>query len=183
MISPHRSRLLITGALVGISLAQLAFSQTNRQGGQGATEPVPTAAGAAGPLIQSLSLVPAPVSLELCDGAFELNEKTAVMATPGTETEAECLASALRIPTGLPLPVSNQKAQSACIVLELDKSLEAKLGTEGYQLSVEPAGVVIRAAANAGLFYGGITFRQLLPPEIFGKSAAANVCWACQASN
>ncbi|MCC6124812.1 MAG: family 20 glycosylhydrolase [Pirellulales bacterium] len=124
-----------------------------------------------------VSLVPAPAALKFREGSFELNAKTFIAASPGTEAEAERLAAALRVSTGLPLPVKQEKAAADCIALELDKPLEATLGLEGYRLSVAPSGVAIQAAGEAGLFYGGITFRQLLPPEAFGKSAAKDVAW------
>lgn len=116
--------------------------------------------------VSPISLVPKPANVEVTKGTFELTSNTVVTAGALAESEAHMLAAALRLPTGLPLPVGTNTSARA-IALHLDRALEPKLGSEGYHLSVTPTGVVIRAAADAGLFYGGMTFRQLLPPTAF----------------
>ena len=112
---------------------------------------------------EGVSLVPRPVKLELVSGVFELNGQTTLAASSDAEAEARKLAARLRITTGLALPVTGSQHRSNAIVLELDRSLEPRLGAEGYRLSVKPGRVIIRAGSEAGLFYGGVTFRQLLP--------------------
>ena len=47
-----------------------------------------------------------------------------------------------------------------------DASLEESLGEEGYQLKISEEGVILKAASNAGLFYGIQTLRQMFPAEI-----------------
>jgi hexosaminidase len=131
----------------------------------------PPSASPAGP--NEIALIPMPLSLEMRSGDFELTSQTVIVAQAGAESEAERLASPLRAPTGFALPVRQTPRGDNCIVLELDRALEPRLGREGYRLSVTPTQVVIRAAGEAGLFYGGVTFRQLLPPDIFSASAAA----------
>jgi hexosaminidase len=51
------------------------------------------------------------------------------------------------------------------------------LGTEGYELTVAPDSVVIRAPATAGVFYGVQSLLQLLPPQAFSALPATNVVW------
>jgi hexosaminidase len=120
-----------------------------------------------------VNIVPSPTSAVLGQGEFNLTEHTAIVAGPGTESEAERLAEALRSPTGYALPVKNE-GDANCIVLQLDNALEAKLGGEGYRLVVTPDRVVIQAAAPAGLFYGGVTLRQLLPADIFSAKRVSS---------
>ncbi|MFA6564241.1 MAG: beta-N-acetylhexosaminidase [Verrucomicrobiia bacterium] len=113
------------------------------------------------------ALIPAPAKMVVAEGTFRLTRETSICANVGAEAEARKLIAALRAPTGLPLPVKASEPKPGAIVLELDRSLESQLGAEGYRLSVTPAHVTIRAAAEAGLFYGGVTFRQLLPAQAF----------------
>jgi len=113
------------------------------------------------------ALVPAPVKMTVAEGTFRLGQETSICAGPDAEAEARKLAAALRTPAGLPLPVKAGEPKPGAIVLQLDRSLESQLGAEGYRLSVTPARVTVRAATETGLFYGGVSFRQLLPPQVF----------------
>jgi len=113
------------------------------------------------------ALIPKPVKLQVNKGVFELDSKTTIVAGTGAEAEAQVLAEYLRKPTGFKLPVSMGAPRKHSIALVLDGSIRAvDLNWEGYFLSVTPNGVLIRAATPAGLFYGGQTLRQLLPPQI-----------------
>ncbi len=119
------------------------------------------------------ALVPAPAKMTVAEGTFRLGRETSICARAGAEAEARKLAAALRTPTGLPLPVKAGEPKPGAVVLKLDRSLEPQLGAEGYRLSVTPARVTICAAAETGLFYGGVTLRQLLPPEVFATKRVA----------
>jgi len=119
---------------------------------------------------QVFGLVPLPMSLKPGEGRFELTGRTVVVARAGARAEAQRLAAELRTPTGFKLPVTDDRQAADCIVLELDPKLEPSLGPEGYRLSVAPRRIEIRAASDAGLFYGGVTLRQLLPPFVFSRS-------------
>lgn len=59
----------------------------------------------------------------------------------------------------------------------LDPALAARLGEEGYLLVCTAAGLRITAATPAGLFYGGRTLLQLLPPEVFAAKPVGEVAW------
>ena len=51
------------------------------------------------------------------------------------------------------------------------------LGAEGYELTVAPDSVVVRAPAQAGVFYGVQSLLQLLPPQILSPKAVTGVAW------
>jgi hexosaminidase len=118
------------------------------------------------------------VKLELQEGSCGLSRKTVLAAGPGTVAEAEKLSDLLRRSTGLPLPVRVRSPSANCIALSLDKALSSRLGREGYLLSVLPDRVTIRAACDTGLFYGTVTLRQLLPPQIYRTSGLAGTLHA-----
>jgi hexosaminidase len=130
--------------------------------------------------VSEARVIPAPAKLQRTTGTFQLTRATAVSADAGAEAEARNLAASLRVPTGLALPLVSAEVKTHRIVLHLDSALESRLGREGYRLSITPTQVVIHAAAAAGLFYGGITFRQLLPPDVFSGTPVpqrAGLAW------
>ena len=58
------------------------------------------------------------------------------------------------------------------------QSSDNTLGQEGYRLLVTRKGVTIQSQTAKGAFYGVQTLLQLLPAEIFSKTAVSNVKWA-----
>ena len=126
-------------------------------------------------------IVPIPLSVTPGSGApFMLGASTSIVAPAGNAEvarTADMLAMLLRVPTGLPVPVtaSNGAAPQGAIVLRLGGA--ASLGSEGYELTVSADSVRIIAATPAGVFHGMQTLRQLLPAAIeselnFGRRAA-----------
>ena len=126
-----------------------------------------------------LPLVPLPASVETGDGpGFRLSPATSIAAAGPAAIEAEALAARLRASTGYSVPV---KPGASGVSLALDPSQAAKLGAEGYLLESSASGVRITAAAPAGLFYGGQTLLQLLPPEVFSKTPVKATEWTVPA--
>src|SRR4029079_16459840 len=95
------------------------------------------------------AVIPKPVSMERGSGAFVVSASTMVAVSPSTP-ETRRIARMLGLKLG-PGPVS----------LTLDGP--ARLGGEGYELTVTRSSVRLSAHAPAGLFYGVQTVRQLAP--------------------
>jgi hexosaminidase len=123
------------------------------------------------------SIIPLPQQMEVKEGSFRLTPKTVVVADSGAQSEAEKLAAALQPATGFKFAVSGKGIAKGAIDLDIDGTLHQKLGAEGYQLSVTRQGITLRAATEAGLFYGGRTLLQLLPPEILASNKVSGVEW------
>jgi hexosaminidase len=108
------------------------------------------------------ALIPAPQKLVMRDGSFELTRPVTIVAETDAEREAGTLAEELHsLLNSDPIAVA-KPTEPGAIRLEIDPSLAAALGREGYRLTVTAGGVQIRAADEAGLFYGGTTLCQLL---------------------
>ena len=138
----------------------------------------------------SLSVIPKPVRMEARSGEFILLPGATISVAEG-QTEAlavaDGLAEFLRRATGFAFPVRKSgipgggpaSPPSGDIVLRLE-DLGGRLGSEGYLMDITTGGILIRAAAPAGLFYGVQTLRQLLPAAIEVPSPATGtpIRWA-----
>jgi hexosaminidase len=123
-----------------------------------------------------LNLIPLPKSVTVGTGHLHLTRTTRIVAPAEITSVAQQLAIILQRSTGLPLAVVAPPERRGDIVLELDSQLDA-LGSEGYELQVGEDRARIRAQAPAGLFYGTVTLRQLLPPKIEATAAVSDETW------
>ena len=100
------------------------------------------------------------------EGRFTLNPTTVIT---GNKEEALHLTEVLRKGTGFPLEIVSDAPATNFISLTVTPALKESLGLEGYRLSVFTGRVEISAASDAGLFYGGVTLCQLLPPAVWAE--------------
>ena len=131
------------------------------------------------------AIIPQPEHMTVQAGSFVFGPETQIICDSrinnvSVET-ARLLAEFLRRSTGLPLASKvvvgfSKEAVPGAIKLTTEGA-DPSLGDEGYELIVKPDSVLIRAPAEAGLFYGAVTLAQLLPPEIFASNAVAGVKW------
>ncbi|HEX6047665.1 MAG TPA: beta-N-acetylhexosaminidase [Gemmatimonadaceae bacterium] len=128
-----------------------------------------------------VSIVPVPESLTVRAGQFRLTAGTVVWADAATAGAARRFVAWLAPATGFTLAVRVGGTPSGrAIVLRRDRRL-TRVGAEGYELTVTPRQVTIRAREPAGVFYGLQTVRQLLPPEVFREARVDSVPWVIPA--
>src|ERR1035438_8441229 len=125
------------------------------------------------------ALIPLPQKMESRDGTFKLQPKTRILTDVPARDTGQYLAERLDKATGYTLKVATSAGAlpaKGSILLTI-KDAKPGLGAEGYELSVTPDSVIVRAAKSAGLFYGVQSLLQLLPPEVFAAKPAAGVDW------
>lgn len=135
------------------------------------------------------TVIPLPAELSSTSGAFTLREDSLVLAPRAARSAAILLADQLRPATGFALRVRAHGGGRRCRTrqgigcrtwIRFARSKDRTLGDEGYRLEVHPGGVVIRARAAPGWFYGAQTLRQLLPSAILGD-VVVDAVWTAQA--
>jgi hexosaminidase len=120
------------------------------------------------------AIVPAPATMDVTGGTYELDAHTTIGCDPGAEDCADLLRNYLRV-TGLPLAAGADPAHAG-IALRLGRR-DSGHGVEGYQLSATRDGVHISAVSTAGLQHGIQTLRQLLPLQVFGAEPQPGPAW------
>lgn len=109
----------------------------------------------------SNKIIPVPVNYKAGTGSFQLKPGTAV-SVPQKSVELLRLANQLiNHPLAKELRLVQKNTTTNAIRLEIS-SIPTD-SNEGYQLSVTPTGVIIKANTAAGLFYGIQSFAQLIP--------------------
>lgn len=144
--------------LVVRALSVLACGWAMACGGSEAPAP-PAAASSPEPWT---GLMPRPASTVRRDGGFALGAGASISvpaADDGAAGVAALLAASLRPSTGFALPVIS----GATGTIRLERAEDAELGDEGYELSVDAAGIALRAASPEGWFHASQTLLQLLP--------------------
>ena len=138
---------------------------------------IAVAALIAGAQDTALSVIPRPARMTRGSAVFVLTPGTVVVTDRATREVGHQLAAWLSPATGYRLAVAGAGGSATRVIsLRLDPSL-ARLGDEGYRLSVTPTRITIRAFRPAGAFYAVQTLRQLLPPDILRQAPVAGVSW------
>lgn len=112
-----------------------------------------------------INIVPKPVRMVQEKGVFELNAETPIVVNEDS-AEIKQIAGFLQAHLsdfyGLKNKVEvGDLPVDKTVFISLDKSLN--LSKEAYTLSINPKGIVLKASAPNGLFYGVQTLIQLLP--------------------
>lgn len=115
------------------------------------------------------SVIPNPMEFELAaDNAFMINAETGILVDP-TNSGALNVAGLLADLVGNTLDTMPAISTAGDFINTIEltkKNADLTLGPEGYELNVRHNQIIVRANADAGLFYGVQTIRQLLPPLV-----------------
>lgn len=113
-------------------------------------------------------LIPMPRDVTPASGVFTLQPETEIYVDPTSDELLQLgryLAERLAPATGFPLAVREGEGPPGSLLLTT-AGADPALGEEGYELTITPWQVTLRAPRPAGIFYGIQTIRQLLPPAI-----------------
>ncbi|MEO6682220.1 MAG: beta-N-acetylhexosaminidase, partial [Ginsengibacter sp.] len=109
-----------------------------------------------------INIIPQPVNLQLGDGAFLIEQNTAVIYNKkdnDLKAAAAFLLSHIKAISGYYLPQNKKGSRS----IELKMEKNDALGKEGYTLNVTPTSIVLSANNKTGLVYAMQSLFQTLP--------------------
>lgn len=116
------------------------------------------------------AIIPLPQSVEWGVNMYAVPQKNVICYTVGNEKSVKWLQQLLKGANIESSTIAGENCGNWNVIL--DSSLEAETGEEGYLLEVNNNGVSLKAATEAGLFYGIQTLRQFFPAGIEQKSIA-----------
>ncbi len=127
----------------------------------------------------NVNLIPEPVSLVKNGGHFALPQQVTIQcaAVPELKIATDLLKEKIGAATGSFVNQVTHSDKTPAIRFVLLAKKDETLGAEGYQLSVTPQQILIRANEANGIFYGVQTLLQLFPAEIESKEKVAGVKW------
>ena len=111
---------------------------------------------------QSVSIIPQPVSLQMKQGSFLIDNGTAIKfstANKDLKSAANFFSAAIKDISGKTLLLNTGAKKN--IEFKIAKTNE--IGDEGYLLNVTPSAITIVANAKAGIIYGIQSLLQTLP--------------------
>jgi len=111
---------------------------------------------------QSIAIIPQPVSLEMKEGSFVIDNKTVVKMPKKDKATADVVhffTEYVKRITGFDLKENQTKGKT--IVFSIEKTKE--IGDEGYLISVNSDQILVKANTSKGLFYGVQSLLQALP--------------------
>lgn len=123
-----------------------------------------------------ISLIPEPVSAVKGAGYFSLPDRISVSIPDVPELKETRMELEHKLAVTGKTVIINGKAPVSLQFI-LNKTADGQLGNEGYQLSVRPSGIVVKANKSAGIFYALQTLWQLMPKEIESRTAVAGISW------
>ena len=129
--------------------------------------------------MKTRGIIPKPMEFATLDGAFSLRADTRIEAEKDAEAVADFLKELLSPAAGSEFEISEASGNNAKAntILLTTAGADRSLGGEGYELTVAPDAITIRAPEAAGLFYGVQTLRQLLPPDFEDRGNGSARVW------
>ncbi|MEI6575631.1 MAG: glycoside hydrolase family 20 protein [Bacteroidota bacterium] len=136
---------------------------------------------------KTLNIIPQPTEQKALRGSFPLNNSTSIIIQ-GSNKELHDLAvffsEKIKLAGGPALQIINEKSETKKIRNAIYFSLtgaDPALGKEGYELEVTKKGILLKANAGNGIFYGIQSLFQLMPPEVESTSNPSAIIWQVQA--
>lgn len=118
-------------------------------------------------LLAQDSILPKPVSFELYDASFILDDHLQIDIRTSDQQVVEYVLAFVRLLQEKGIQISSKKDNSKAknIIVSLLDNFNIEIGNEGYFLEIDKNTIKLKANEAAGIFNGLQSLRQLFPPE------------------
>ncbi len=123
---------------------------------------------------QKVQLIPEPSSLQIGNGKFILPNQISIQVPSVFEAIGTEMITRFKTVTGKNASLSNQKNAS----IRFEQVQDKALGKEGYQLTVNEKGILVKAQTYAGALYAWQSILQLCPPAIYSNQTQPKIVWS-----
>ena len=123
---------------------------------------------------QKVQLIPEPSSLQIGNGKFILPNQISIQVPSVFEAIGTEMITRFKTVTGKNASLSNQKNAS----IRFEQVQDKALGKEGYQLTVNEKGILVKAQTYAGALYAWQSILQLCPPAIYSNQTQPKTLWS-----
>ena len=123
---------------------------------------------------QKVQLIPEPSSLQIGNGKFILPNQISIQMPSVFEAIGTEMITRFKTVTGKNASLSNQKNAS----IRFEQVQDKVLGKEGYQLTINEKGILVKAQTYAGALYAWQSILQLCPPAIYSNQAQPKTIWS-----
>ncbi|UKJ05871.1 beta-N-acetylhexosaminidase [Solitalea lacus] len=126
---------------------------------------------------QNINIIPYPQKVETGKGNFVFSSHTKIVydkRNKGLVTAIEPLVTKFKLAAGISLKEETAVVKNNVVKVELTEKV---IQQEGYQLSISPKVIHIKAKADIGVFYAVQTLLQLLPADIENEKRVGNRQW------
>ena len=110
-----------------------------------------------------INIIPLPNELTVNEGEFVFSNCTRLQCSEALQQSIQPLITKLAKAAGIDILSKAVCTQKSIIVVSIDNTIK---DNEGYQLTVLPQKILLKAKTVAGIFYGAQSILQLLPEEI-----------------
>ena len=126
--------------------------------------------------VQTISVVPYPNEVQMKDGRFEIAGADVIYDAAADERSKalfNSFAEQLSLVTGMESAAAEAAGGNGIVF-----TVDADIPHEAYALSVTKNGIKVKASGLNGFNYAIQTIKQMLPAEIYGKTAAEGKGWS-----
>ncbi|MFM6993920.1 MAG: beta-N-acetylhexosaminidase [Sediminibacterium sp.] len=123
---------------------------------------------------QKVQLIPEPSSLQIGNGKFNLPNQISIQVPSVFEAIGTEMITRFKTVTGRNASLSNQKNAT----IRFEQVQDNSLGKEGYQLTVNEKGILVKAQTYAGALYAWQSILQLCPPAIYSNQVQQKITWS-----